>query len=154
MAKSIVTALPGGGADIEEPKWNTLIPNFDGPDGDNSVWREFAHREWLRVSAELREAGTLASANRHQMQRLIIAYVRYDQTCAERFRMGLITKAPRSDTAQMNIAQTELRQADADATTAEMELGITPRRRASVGKARRAEKVQRPSDRYLAKSAL
>ena len=42
--------------------------------------------------------------------------------------MGLITKAPRTDTAQMNIAQTELRQADADATTAEMELGIPPRR--------------------------
>jgi hypothetical protein len=83
------------------------------------------------------------------MQRLVIAYVRYDQTCAERFRMGLITKAPRTDTAQMNIAQTELRQADADATTAEMELGIPPRRRGAVSKAKRAEKITRAADRYL-----
>ena len=63
--------------------------------------------------------------------------------------MGLITKAPRTDTAQINIAQTELRQADADATTAEMELGIPPRRRGAVAKAKRAEKITRASDRYL-----
>ena len=150
MNKLNVTALPGSGADIEEPDWGALIPDSQGEQpADNSIWREFAHREWLRIAAELRAAGTLASANRHQMQRLVIAYVRYDQTCAERFRMGLITKAPRTDTAQMNIAQTELRQADADATTAEMELGITPRRRGAVAKAKRAEKITRASDRYL-----
>jgi hypothetical protein len=42
-----------------------------------------------------------------------------------------------------------MRQADADATTAEMELGITPRRRGAVTKAKRAEKVSRASDKYL-----
>jgi hypothetical protein len=70
-------------------------------------------------------------------------------TCAERFRMGLITTAHRTETAQMNIAQTELRQADADATTAEMELGIPPRRRGAVTKAKRAEKTERASDKYI-----
>lgn len=151
MAKSSIAVLPGGGADIEEPDWNALIPDAQGIDNraDNTIWREFAHREWLRVVAELRVNGTLAPANRHQMQRLVIAYVRYDQTCAERFRMGLITKSHRSEVAQMNVAQTEMRQADADATTAEMELGIPPRRRGTVTKAKRAEKTERASDRFL-----
>lgn len=148
-----LSALPGGGADIEEPDWAALIPDKGrGKTGDNSVWREFAHREWLRVIGALRAAGTLAAENRHQMQRLVIAYVRYDQTCAERFRLGLITKAARSGVAQMNVAQTELRQADADATTAEMELGIPPRRRGSVKAAKRAEKTTRASDSYIIKS--
>src|SRR3954463_7750703 len=117
MNKLNVTALPGSGVDIEEPDWGALIPDPQGEQPtDNSIWREFAHREWLRIAAELRAAGTLASANRHQMQRLVIAYVRHDQTCAERFRRGLTTKAPRTDTAQIIIAKTDLRKADADAT--------------------------------------
>jgi phage terminase small subunit len=150
MTFSTVTPLPGGGADIEEPDWASLIPDRGrGKAGDNSAWREYAHREWLRVIGALRSAGTLAGENRHQMQRLVIAYVRYDQTCAERFRLGLVTKAPRSGVAQMNIAQTEMRQADADATTAEMELGIPPRRRGSVKAAKRGEKNTTPASRYL-----
>ena len=89
MNKLNVTALHRFGADIEEPDWAALIPDSRGEQpADNSIWREFAHREWLRIAAELRAAGTLASANRHQMQRIVITYVRYDQTCAERFRHG------------------------------------------------------------------
>lgn len=145
-----ITALPGGGADIEEPDWSALIPDKGrGKAGDNSSWREYAHREWVRLIGALRAAGTLAAENRHQMQRLVIAYVRYDQTCAERFRLGLVTKAARSGVAQMNVAQTEMRQADADATTAEMELGIPPRRRGAVKKAERVQRKSAPADRYL-----
>src|SRR5690348_12490081 len=123
-----LTTFPGGGADIEEPDWMLLIPDKGkGKAGKNDRWREYAHREWLRVLGALREAGTLAPENRHQVQRLVIAYVRYDRAAAEFFRKGLITEAPRSGVAMLNICQSEMRQADADATTAEMELGIPPR---------------------------
>ena len=64
----------------------------------------------------------------------------------------MVAKAPQSGVAKLQIEHSEMRQADADATTAEMELGITPRRRGSVAKAKRTEKVQRKSDIYLKQS--
>src|SRR5690349_13993437 len=142
--------FPGGSADIEEPDWLLLIPNGGkSAAGDNQRWRDYAHREWLRVIAALRQAGTLAPENRHQIQRLVIAYVRYDRSAAEVFRLGLITKAKRSGVAQMNICQSEMRHADADATTAEMELGIPPRRRGAVAKSKKAERKASAADAYL-----
>lgn len=146
-------AISGEGRDIEEPDWSLLIPNQGrSKAGDNGKWREYAHREWLRATAALREAGTLAPENRHQVQRLVIAYVRYDRAASEVFRAGLITEAPRTGVPMVNIMQSEMRQADSDATTAEMELGITPRRRGSTKPAKRVEKTQRQSDRFLLKS--
>lgn len=143
-------SIHGGGADIDEPKWAGLIPDELPPTlRDNSEWRDFAHREWLRITGVLRDAGTLGSENRHQIQRLIIAYVRYDRAASETFRLGLIGEAPVSGVQMTNILNSEMRHADADATTAEMELGIPPRRRGAVAKAKRVEKTQRGSDRYI-----
>ena len=142
--------VQGGGLDIEEPDWALLIPNQGRSRADsNRPWREYAHREWLRITSALRDAGTLAPENKHMIQRLIISYVRYDRASTMVFRGGLVAKAPQSGVAKLQIEHSELRQADADATTAEMELGITPRRRGSVAKAKRTEKVQRNSDRWL-----
>ena len=146
----MLETVQGGGLDIEEPDWSLLIPNQGRTKADsNRPWRDYAHREWLRITAELRDAGTLAPTNRHMIQRLIIAYIRYDRASTMVFRGGLVAKAPQSGVAKLQIEHSELRQADADATTAEMELGITPRRRGSVTKAKRTEKVQRNSDRWL-----
>lgn len=143
-------ALPGAGGDIEEPDWSALIPDKGkAAAGRNDTWREYAHREWMRTTAALRGAGTLSAENRHQIQRLVIAYVRYDRAAAEFFRVGLITKAPRTGVAMVNIIQSEMRQADSDATTAEMELGIPPRRRGAVAKAKAKEKRQSAADAYL-----
>jgi hypothetical protein len=61
----------------------------------------------------------------------------------------LLGKAPKTGVAKLQIAHSEMRQADADAMTAEMELGLTPRRRGSTTKAKRAERVARNSDRYI-----
>ena len=144
------STISGDGRDIEEPDWPLLIPDQGrSKAGDNGRWREYAHREWLRATKAMREAGTLAPENRHQIQRLVIAYVRYDRAASEVFRAGLITKAPRTGVPMVNIMQSEMRQADSDATTAEMELGIPPRRRGAVAKAKRVEKVERASARYL-----
>jgi phage terminase small subunit len=145
-----LTPFPGSGGDLEEPDWSLLLPDQGrGKAGKNDRWREFAHREWLRTTAALREAGTLAPENRHQIQRLVIAYVRYDRAAAEVFRTGAVLKAPRTGTPMTNLWQCEMRQADGDATTAEMELGIPPRRRGAVTKSKRGEKKASPSDVYL-----
>ena len=61
------------------------------------------------------------------IQRLIISYIRYDRASIAVFRAGLVAKAPQSGVAKLQIEHSEMRQADADGTTAEMELGITPR---------------------------
>lgn len=141
----------GGGLDIDEPDWSLLIPNQGrSKAGDNQRWRDYAHVQWLRITSELRENNTLAPANRHQIQRLILAYIRYDRASTEVFRSGLIAKAPRSGVAALQIMHGEMRQADADATTAEKELGITPLRRGSTKQVKRANKVERKSDKYLA----
>ena len=146
----MLETVQGGGLDIEEPDWSLLIPNQGRTKADsNRSWRDYAHREWLRITAELRDAGTLAPTNRHMIQRLIIAYIRYDRASTMVFRGGLVAKAPQSGVAKLQIEHSELRQADADATVCERELGITPLRRGSVAKVKRAEKVARNSDRYI-----
>ena len=139
-----LTTFPGSGAEVEEPDWELMIPDQTrGEPESNASWRERAHREWLRI------AGTLAPENRHQIQRLVVAYVRYDRAVAKSFDIGPVIPSPKTGTPMVNLWQVEMRQADADATTAKMEFGIPPRRRGTVTKAKRAEKVQRPSDRYL-----
>lgn len=142
--------FPGSGGDIEEPDWGRLLPDQGrSKAGRNAEWREYAHREWLRIIAELRDAGTLSPANRHQVQRLVIAYVRYDRAAAQMFQLGAVLEAPRTGTPMVNLWQCEMRQADSDATTAEMELGIPPRRRGAVAKAKAKEKRQSAADAYL-----
>lgn len=145
-----LTALPGAGADIDEPDWATLIPG--PPDHEQGLppeWRERAHRDWIRVTGALRDAGTLAAENRHQVQRLVLAYVRYDFAAAQLFKLGAIVAAKRTRVQQMNLWQVEMRAADSDATTAEMELGITPRRRGSVTKATTKKTTVSRAAKYL-----
>src|SRR5215217_2676108 len=111
--------IQGDGLNIDEPDWSLLIPNQGRTKADsNRVWREYAHREWLHITAELREVGALSPTNKHMIQRLIIAYIRYDRASTAVFRSGLVAKAPQSGVAKLQIEHSELRQADADATTA------------------------------------
>lgn len=150
----VLAAFPGSGADIEEPDWGLLIPDqITEIHGINGIWRDSAHREWLRIVSALRDVGTLAPENRHQIQRLVVAYIRYDRAASRAFELGVVMEAPRTGTPMVNLWQVEMRQADSDATTAEMELGITPRRRAAVAKAKRSEKLSRAADKYIGKSA-
>lgn len=149
MATTSLTTFPGGSADIEEPNWGTLIPNEGAPKPKNNApWREYAHREWLRVLAALRLAGTLAPENRHQMQRLVIAYVRYDMAAARAFASGMVITSPRGFPVA-SMWQAEMRAADQDATKCELELGIPPQRRKGTAKAKRAVETKHASDAYL-----
>ncbi|MDQ1081434.1 P27 family phage terminase small subunit [Pseudoroseomonas cervicalis] len=139
--------IAGPGMDIEEPLWELLIP--DRPDGLSAPLREVAHREWVRVTAELRETQTLAAVNRHAVQRLVLAYVRYDAAAAMVMRDGAVVESPRTKVPQLNLWQVEMRQADSDATGAEMELCLSPRRRSAAGKVQRKVKRATAADTYL-----
>jgi hypothetical protein len=144
-----LTSFPGGHGEMDEPEWALLIP--DSEEGSNERWRIYAHREWLRAITAMREAGTLATENRHQIQRLVLAYVRFDRASAQLFASSLVLISG-TGSPMLNQWQVEMRAADSDATTAEMELGIPPRRRGAVTKATRKEKRVSAADSYLGKS--
>ncbi len=145
-----VVELPEPSFKADEPDWDLLIPNAGrSKAGDNSGWRRVASEEWKRITAAMVSAGTLAPENRHQVQRLVLAYVRYDKAAASMFKAGGAVTKSKTNVPMLNMWQTEMRQADSDATTAEMELGIPPRRRGAVTKARSAQKAASKADGYL-----
>lgn len=145
-----LAVIEGGDLDVEEPDWSVLIPDKGkAKGGDNSAWRLIAAQEWRRLVAAMRSAGTLAPENRHQMQRLVLAYARYDRAVAEVFKAGGPITKSRTGVPMLNQWQVEMRQADSDATTAEMELGIPPRRRGAVTKAKAKQKQVTKADAYL-----
>lgn len=149
MTVKSLTAIDGGSGDIEEPDWDYVIADQCSPEWvSNKPWREFAHREWLRITGVLREAGTLGAENRHQIQRLITAYVRYDMATRKAFQTSMVILSPRGFPVS-NMWQSEMRQADMDATTCENELGIPPKRRRGVDKAKKKPETRRASDAYL-----
>jgi phage terminase small subunit len=140
----------GQSDDIDEPDWNLLMPTpADGDDANAERWRGLARGEWARVIKALRAAETLAPENRHQIQRLVLAYVRYDLAASKLFSEQAIVASKITQVPQLNLWQVEMRAADSDATTAEMELGIPPRRRGSVTKVKTKPKQASAADGYL-----
>ena len=142
-----ITVLHNSVADVEEPNWKALIP--DQASENNGQWREAAHREWLRLTAAMRQAETLAPENRHMIQRLALAYVRFDQAAAKAFAAGMVIGAPRTGVPMLNLWTSVMRAADSDAQAGERELCLSPKRRAGAGRVKRAEKPGRASDAYL-----
>jgi phage terminase small subunit len=136
--------------EIEEPDWSLLMPT--PPDGDEAKserWREVARKEWARLVKALRAAETLAPENRHQIQRLVLSYVRYDLAASKMFAEQAVVPSKITQVPQLNLWQVEMRAAESDATTAEMELGIPPRRRGSVTKVKAKPKQTSAADGYL-----
>lgn len=138
--------IPGPGADVEEPDWKLLIPPRE--DKKHTALRATAHREWVRVTGELRDVGTLAPVNRHSVQRLVLAYARYDLAVAMVMTDGAVVLS-KTGVPMLSMWQTEMRAADVDATGHEMELCLNPRRRGSAGKAQRKAKRATAADSYL-----
>jgi phage terminase small subunit len=142
MPRPSLRSLPSSSrGDIEEPCWADLIPDQD--DGEsNENWRRMAHEEWGRVLSCLQAAGTLGREDRHQLQRLVIAYVRYNRAASKLFATG----------ETRGKWQFELRAADTDARAAEVELGMPPRRRSQAVRSRSTEKQAQSAhgaSRYL-----
>ncbi len=150
MAK--LETLSGGGADLEEPPWARIFPDRVEDDGMGKEWRTTARRYWLKIVAEMRDAETLCTANAPAIMRLAIAYVRYDHALLKMTKAGAISRSPKTKVPMLNLWQTELRAAAADAQSEEMELGISPRRRASVGKVKKRQQKATAFAAYLNKA--
>lgn len=136
--------IEGSGEIVSEPHWRMLLTD------DLEV--QAAAEYWRVVSTELRDRNLLSPANRHSMQRLVLAYINYDRSSREVAEHGAVTKPKRGNStaiARISPHFTAMREAGSDAAALEAELGISPRRRATAGKVERKARSQRASDAYL-----
>lgn len=136
-----LTPIDGGDGHVPEPDWAALF--------DDELDRATASDLWGLLVRELRDAGTLASANGHTVKRLVLAYVNHDIAARRIAEQGAIIKAKRTAMPAYNPWWTILQQASTQATQLEAELCITPRRRAAAGKVQRKKTAARPADAYL-----
>lgn len=143
-----MNVIEGTGEIVPEPDWESLL---------SDVLEIAAAREhWRRISTELRERQLLAPANGHAMQRLVLAYVIGDRCSREVVESGPVTKPKRGNArsiARVSPFLTAMREMWSDAAVLEGELGLSPRRRSSAGKAERKQKAKRASDAYLSNKA-
>lgn len=135
------STVTGGNGELPEPDWASLFSD----DLDLRLARE----QWGIITRELRDTEKLATANAHQIKRLVISYVLFEVAARRVSEQGAVMKAKRSKAPQYNPWFTVMKDANAMAAAAEAELTVTPRRRNNGGKVQRKEKKVSPSDKYL-----
>lgn len=136
--------VDGTGETVPEPDWPSLFSD----ELDVAAAREY----WRAVTAEMRDRQLLAPANAHMLRRLVCAYVIYDRNVRQVAENGAVTKPRRGNTkaiARVSPFFTAMREVGSDATALEAELGLSPRRRSSAGKAEKKARVARAADSYL-----
>lgn len=139
-----MNVVPGTGDIVPEPHWRMLL--------NDDLEVEAAAEHWRRITTEMRERQTLAPSNGHAVQRLVLSYLLYDRCSREVAEAGAVTKPKRGNPkaiARISPHFTAMREAAADAASMESELGLSPRRRATVAKVERKARSARASDTYL-----
>jgi P27 family predicted phage terminase small subunit len=129
---------------VPEPHWRLLLTD----DIEVSAAAEY----WRLVTTEMRERNLLSPANRHALQRLVLAYINYDRSSREVAENGAVTKPKRGNTraiARISPHFTAMREAGTDAASLEAELGLSPRRRSTATKVERKARTARAADNYL-----
>lgn len=143
-----MNVVEGTGLIVAEPHWQMLLTD--------EIEIEAAADYWRAVTTELRDRNLLAPANRHAIQRLVLAYVIYDRSSRIVAEQGAVTKPKRGNAkaiARLNPHFTAMREAGSDAATLEAELGLAPRRRAAATKVEKKARAARASDEFLGKAA-
>ena len=129
---------------IAEPDWSRLTPEPDE--------QVAASEHWRRVVAEMEDRETLAASNGHAIQRLVLAYLIYDRCSLEISTSGLVLE-PKGDNpraiARLSIHYKAMREAEKTADGLEAHLGLTPGRRAKVGKVVRKRERKVAADAFL-----
>lgn len=133
--------IEGGDGHLPEPDWSKLF--------DDELDQAAATEQWGITVREMRDAGTLATVNSHQIKRLVIAYVNHDVAARRIAEQGAVIKAKRTSVPSYNPWWTILQQASSQATQLEAELGLSPRRRNAAGKVQRKKTAARAADNYL-----
>lgn len=117
--------VEGGAGEPGEPDWSLIYSD----DLDIKIARHW----WGVIVRELRDADKLATANEHQVKRLVDHYVTYEQAARHVAEEGAVIKGKRGAT-RFNPWFRVMKDANAMASTAEAELTISPRRRNNGGK--------------------
>lgn len=133
--------IEGGDGIPPTPSW----PAIFGRAAD----RQAAGEYWQNIIAELRSAGTLATANAHSIKRLVVAYVTYDISAREVLKTGPVMKAPKTGVPTYNPWWTTMSNAASQAQAIEKELCISPRDRNSGGKIAKKATRRTGADAYL-----
>lgn len=134
-------SIDGGAGGVPEPDWKTLF--------SDELDQALASDQFGLVIREMRDAGTLASANGHMIRRLVLAYVNHDVAARRIAEQGAIIKAKRTSVPSYNPWWTILQQSSSQATQLEGELGLSPRRRSQAGRVERKKRTARAADVYL-----
>lgn len=140
MARSSAKAVAG----FPEPAWKNLCE-------DKKEISE-AKRHWLRIVGEMRDRETLAEANGHSVQRLVLAYLNYDRAAAKVATMGVVDE-PAEDNpraiARLSIYFKVMSEAEKTAERLEAQLGLSPQRRSKVGKVTKKRERSAGADAFL-----
>ena len=123
-------AIGGGDGIPPEPEWGLHYSDV--------LDIEAARDEWGVVVREMQRAETLAVANGHAIRRLVEFRIQYLRAANHVAEHGAIIKAKTTGKGgQWNPNWSVMRQADDKIRALEAELGLAPRRRAAVVKAKR-----------------
>jgi P27 family predicted phage terminase small subunit len=136
--------IEGTGEIVAEPDWSLAL--------SDPLEVAAAREHWRRISADMREAGTLAPGNAHSMQRLVNAYLVYDRAAREVTENGAVMKPKRGNPkaiARVSPYFTAMREAGSDAALLEDKLGVSPYGRNKVGKAQQRKRKSSAAANYL-----
>ena len=139
-----MNAVENTGSIVAEPDWKLLLTD------DLEIATAADH--WRRITQEMRDSGTLAASNGHAIQRLVLSYVVYDRCSREVAENGPVTKPKRGNPkaiARLSPHFQAMRESGTDAERLEAELGLSPRRRSSVGKVQKRDRKGSASANYL-----
>ena len=134
-------AIDGGDGVPPEPNWI----RYFGRKAD----RDAASEHWKRIISEMRAAEKLAVANTHAIQRLVVAYVNYDQAAKAVLKLGPVIPAPKTKVLTYNPWWTVQSNAASQAEALEKQLCISPRDRGNGAKIEKKTRRATGADAYL-----
>ena len=131
-------------ARFPEPKWSALC------EGKIEIAAAKAH--WTRIIGEMQARETLAEANGHSVQRLVLAYINYDRAAAMVAKLGVVDE-PSSDNprsiSRLSIHFKAMSEAEKTAERLEAQLGLSPQRRGKVAKVTKKRERSAGADAFL-----
>lgn len=130
----VLQVVDGGVGVPPEPDWSIHFADVL----DVQVARE----QWGILIRELRDTEKLATANAHQLKRLVVSYVLFEVSLRHVAEDGAVFPRKGKKQPTWNPWWSVLKDANAMASVAEAELTITPRRRSNGGKVQRKKPSQ------------
>lgn len=127
-----------------EPDWKTLCED------KSEIAAAKAH--WKRIIDEMQTRETLAEANGHSVQRLVLAYLNYDRAAAKVAKLGVVDEPASNNPraiSRLSIHFKAQSEAEKTAERLEAQLGLSPQRRGKVAKVTKKRERSAGADAFL-----